>query len=389
MSAEGNSLAEQLGATGDVAKVIDELLELGISPGSIRRAYDRDRVEDAIFEAVLDPARSDRTVSAEQIESGGGLTVSELQLIALTFGLRVPEPDEPFFTPEEAAAYQSFGALREVWPPEVYLQITRVYGQALAHIARAEVQAFRLQVEPGLREAADGVGGGLPAVHEAFAQLLPLADPLLLGVHRRRVEHEVSQAAVQEAELRSPSGKLPGAVEVTLAFCDLSDFTAYAEARGDATAFEAIERFATVVTAEMGERGQVLKALGDGYMISFENPVAAVATCARIIKRMRSDDALGVHASVHHGVALHREGDYFGNTVNLAARLLGLAERNQLVVSANVVRKTSDAPFEWESLGTRQVRGLSEPIQAYRLADAAGPVDRTSAPSSPPLSHSR
>lgn len=372
----GRSLADELGATGDVATVIDELVELGISPESIRRAYDRDRVEDAIFEAVLDPARSERTVSAQEIESAGGLTVAELQLISLTFGLRVPEPNEQFFTEDEAAAYMRFGELREVWPPEVQLQVSRVYGQALAHIARAEIQAFRLQVEPGLREAGGGERGGLPAVYEAFGQLLPLADPLLLGVHRRRVEHEVAQAAVQEAELRSPKGRLPGAVEVTLAFCDLSGFTAYADARGDATAFEAIERFATIVSAELGEGGQVLKALGDGYMISFAEPAAAVGACARIIARMRSDEALGVHASVHHGVALHREGDYFGSTVNLAARLLGLAERNQLVASEDVVRETSDQRFGWEPLGTRRVRGLSEPVSAYRLIPdpvAAGP----------------
>ena len=371
MSAEDRPLSEQIGATGEVAKLIAALLELGIPAETIRRAYDRDRVEDAIFEAVLDPARSERTVSARQIESDGGLTVPELQLLALTFGLRVPEPDEPFFTDEEAAVYVRFDRLREIWPPEIYLQIARVYGQALAHIARAEIHAFRLFVEPGLRKAAGDELAGLPAVHEAFGELLPLADPILLGVHRRRVEHEVAQAAVRAAELSSPEGVLPGAVDVTLAFCDLKDFTAYAEAHGDASAFEAVERFAAVITSELGQDGQVLKALGDGYMISFDEPAAAVAACARIIERMRTEQAPGVHASIHHGVALYREGDYFGSAVNLAARLLSLAGCDQLVASAAVVSETAAGPFEWESLGASRIRGLSEPVQAYRLAGNA------------------
>lgn len=366
MGVDGRALARQIRAAPELERMIGELLELGVSPEAIRRAHKRGRVEDAIFDAVLDPARTERTVSPSQIEAGGGLRVAETQLIALGFGLRAPEPDEPYFTPEEATVLERFGELREIWPPQVYLQVVRVYGQALAHIAQTEVYAFRLHVEPRLRAASGGVLPALPAVHAAFGQLLPLADPMLLGIHRRRVEHELAQAAVREAELRTPEGVLPGAVEVTLVFCDLKDFTAFADVHGDVAAIGAIERFAATVTAERGETGHVLKALGDGYMLSYPEPAAAVAACVRIIERMRSDDTPGVHASVHHGVALYREGDYFGKAVNLAARLLGLAGRGELVASEAVARAT-EGLFDWEHLGGRRIRGVSEPVEAYRL----------------------
>lgn len=364
---DGQALAREIGAAPKLESMIGELLKLGVSPEAIRSAHERGRVEDAIFDAVLDPAESERTVSPSQIEADGGLRVAETQLIALAFGLRAPEPDEPYFTPEEATVLQRFGELREIWPPEVYLQVVRVYGQALAHIAQTEIHVFRLYVEPRLRDASGGVLPALPAVHEAFGQLLPLADPMLLGVHRRRVEHELAQAAVREAERRTEEGVLPGAVEVTLVFCDLKDFTAYADAQGDEAAVEAIERFAIIVTAELGEKGHVLKALGDGYMLTYPEPAAAVSACTRIIERMRGDIAPGVHASVHHGVALYREGDYFGRVVNLAARLLDLAGRNQLVASEAVARAT-ERLFDWEPLGSHHVRGISEPVEAYGLA---------------------
>ena len=363
---DGRAVAHEIGAAPELEEVIDQLLGLGVSADAIRRAHERGRVEDAIFDAVLDPARGERTVSPSQIEAGGGLRVAETQLIALAFGLRAPEPDEPYFTPAEAAVLVRFGELREVWPPEVYLQVVRVYGQALDHIAQTEVNLFRLYVEPRLRDASGGGLRGLAAVNEVFGQLLPLADPMLLGIHRRRVEHELAQAAVREAELRTPEGVLPGAVEVTLVFCDLKDFTAYADLHGDVAAVEAIERFAVTVTAERGEKGHVLKALGDGYMLSFPEPAAAVAACVRIIERMRSDDTPGVHASVHHGVALYREGDYFGKAVNLAARLLGQAGRGELVTSDAVARAT-EGRFDWEHLGSRRIRGVSEPVDVYRL----------------------
>src|ERR1700733_12750168 len=150
----------------------------------------------AIFDVVLDPARRERTVSPAQIEADGGLTVDETRLVVLNFGLPAPDPQEPYFTAAEAHVLVRFGSLREIWPPEVYLQIVRVYGQALAHIAQTEVNLFRLYIETNLRSVSGGSARAGEAVQEAFGELLPLADPMLLGVHRRRVEHELTQVAV-------------------------------------------------------------------------------------------------------------------------------------------------------------------------------------------------
>jgi adenylate cyclase len=367
--AEAEALGAEIGAAPELRELVELLLELGISPEAIREAHARGRIEDAVFDPVLGPAREQRTVSAAEIEAGGGLRVAETQLVSLNFGLPMPQPDEPFFTPAEARALQRIGELREIWPPEVQLRVARVYGQALSAVAAAEVDAFRRQAESRVRSAGAGGYGALPAVGEALGELLPLADPLLLGVHRRRVEHELTQATVSEAEQHGATGALPGAVEVTLAFCDLKDFTAHAEARGDAAAVRTIERFAAGVTAELGEHGVVVKALGDGYMLSFPEPGQAVRACLRIIERMRGED-LGVHASVHHGVAVYRDGDFFGRTVNLAARLLDLAGRDELVACEPVVAATRNG-IEWTGGELRRLRGLSEPVRVFATSPPA------------------
>lgn len=326
----------------------------------------------AIFDAVLDPVRGERTVSPAQIEADGGLTVDETRLVVLNFGLPAPDPQEAYFTAAEADVLVRFGHLREIWPPEVYLQIVRVYGQALAHIAQTEINLFRLYVEPNLRSASGDPVRARQAVQQAFGQLLPLADPMLLGVHRRRVEHEVTQAVVREAEIRTPEGVLPGAIEVTFLFCDLKDFSRYADAHGDAAAVDLIERLTVVVTGELGHHGHVVKALGDGFMLTYPDPGEAVAACVRIIEQLRGDDAPGVHAGVHHGVVLYREGDYFGSAVNLAARLLGLAGRDELFASEAVVHATAGR-FDWESRGSQDIRGFGEPICVYRLCSPSPP----------------
>jgi adenylate cyclase len=91
-----------------------------------------------------------------------------------------------------------------------------------------------------------------------------------------------------------------------------------------------------------------------------------VAAGGRIVDAMRGIDTPGVHASVHSGVALVREGDYFGSAVNLAARLLLAAERDELVATRPVVEATGST-FSWDSAGTREIKGMAEPVDLFRL----------------------
>lgn len=349
-----------------VQDVVETLRAFGVPEEAVQRAVERGDPEGAIFEAVLMPAIRERTVSASEIEHRGGLTVAETAEFMESVGLRPPGPDEPAFSPEEADVFVELGRLEEVWPPELRVQIGRVYGRQLARIAQASLQLFRIYVEPRLRTEKGDPGAGMRAVQDAFARLLPLADPLLISVHRRWIEHELAQAAVREAETYAGDRALPGAVEVAFLFCDLKDFTAYAHSEGDAAAVTAIDRFTETVVQERGGEFRMMKSLGDGVMLAYGDAPAAVSAGARIIKSMPAPPLPGVHASVHQGIAIAREGDFFGSAVNLAARLLGAADRDQLVATRPVVEGCADG-FEWEHVGAREMRGVAEPVDVFRL----------------------
>jgi class 3 adenylate cyclase len=190
---------------------------------------------------------------------------------------------------------------------------------------------------------------------------------LLLSVHRRWIEHELAQRAVGAAELRASIVGLPGAVNVTFLFCDLKDFTAYAEVSGDAAAIRAIDRFFEVVDRERGESGQFVKSLGDGAMLVYADPAEAVAAGVRVIAAMRSPELSGVHASAHRGIAVARSGDYFGGSVNVAARLLAFAGRDELLATAEVA-EACGSRFEFKPAGQRTLRGVAAPVTVYLLA---------------------
>lgn len=319
----------------------------------------------AFLQSLPIRAAADRTVSAADIAASGGMPVERTQELMRAFGLPLDDPEEEAFSPEEAAALTELWRQQDVWPFENGVQIARLYGRLLARIAQASVQQWLSVIEPRLRETEPSARQRTIAAAQSFDRLLPVADALLTGVHRRWVEREAEQIAVRNAELGPAAELLRGAAEVTILFCDLKDFTAFADRQGDGAAVRIIDRFATTVMEERGEEAGLTKLLGDGFMIVYPEPSPAVRAARRIIAAMQLGDQPGVHASIHHGPALRREGDYFGAAVNLAARLLALAERDELLATSPVVEHCGD--LEWEHCGSERMRGLSDEVQVFRL----------------------
>ena len=315
-------------------------------------------LQDVVFQPVLEPERARRTVSPRAIEEAGGLPADDVIAAIKGFGLSIESADDPWFTEDEARVFIALSELGALWPRETYLQVSRVYGQALATIARAEVQsAVRnledLAAERSVRELRDGM--------EA---LLPLADPILAGIHRRWIEHEIAQTSVFAVE--DAGAEARGAIHVALVFVDIKNFTSFVDMAGDRAGVDAIERFDDIVQEEHGSTGQVVKALGDGFMLAYPNGVDAVTAAHAMMRRMPREHGPALHASIHEGLALYRGGDYFGRSVNLAARLLGLSGTDELLATRSVVDTTSER-FKWEPRTTTEIRGFRDPIEIFRL----------------------
>ena len=341
---------------------VERLQAMGIEPEAIERALERGDPEAAIFDSVLLAGEAERTVSAREIEERGGPTADEVVAIMSAYGLPAPEPERPAFTEEEAEAFVEMNDLVDVWPADMPLQVARVSGRLLARIAQTEMQLFRVYVEPRLRAEGRDTAESLALVREAFERLLPLADPFLIGIHRRWIEHELAQEAVSAVESKG----LRGGVEAAFLFVDLKDFTAFADSHGDTAAVTAIDRFTDIVNQHRGDDFRFTKGLGDGFMLVYADPCSAVRSGAAIIEATRHQRMPGVHASVHYGVSILREGDYFGSAVNLAARMLNAAGRDELVATKPVVDACS-ADFGWDSMGAKRVRGMDELTEIFRL----------------------
>jgi adenylate cyclase len=283
--------------------------------------------------------------------------------------------------------YTSAGGHRGEWwarstpgemPEEATLQLVRVYRDALARIAEAEIRLFHFYVHEVL--AASGLSGRalFEAADTRAAVLAPMIGPALTYFHRLGFARAEREDILLHLSDDAPATDAPGRLRAGIVFADLSSFTALTEAMGDVRAAAIVSRFGDLVhqaTARCG--GRVVKQIGDAVLLVFYWPQAAVTCALEIVARVAAEPSFpAARASVHWGLVVYREGDYFGTSVNLAARLVTGAERHQVVVSTAARERAADMTgIEFVPLGARSLKGLSLPQELYEVR----PLERTPA----------
>lgn len=152
-------------------------------------------------------------------------------------------------------------------------------------------------------------------------------------------------------------------IELAVAFTDLEDFTAYTEAEGDSAASRLlIDHHRESVAIVRGRGGRVLKWLGDGLMLIFPEPEAAVLACLDLGEAA----PLRLRAGIHIGHVMVISDDVFGHVVNLAARVTGSAEGGELVVTDDVRRAVGDARgIAFHGPQLRCFKGIEDEVSVY------------------------
>jgi class 3 adenylate cyclase len=135
-----------------------------------------------------------------------------------------------------------------------------------------------------------------------------------------------------------------GERQATVLFADVSGSTKLYETAGDATALEAISGCLKALRdATEASGGRVVKTIGDEVMGLFPGPDSAAGAAAEMQAKIDSlplvaGIKLGLRIGFHHGPVLQREDDVFGDTVNLAARLVAQAKKGEIILSTDTVR---------------------------------------------------
>jgi len=164
-----------------------------------------------------------------------------------------------------------------------------------------------------------------------------------------------------EAGLHEQLDRMPA-----ISFLDVTGYTRLTQERGDAAAADLAEQLTRIVQRTSSQHnGRPIKWLGDGVMFYFDDPADAVVASLEMVAAVSEAGLPPAHVGVQCGPVLFQEGDYFGQTVNLAARIADFARPNEVLVGQAVVDASNSSAVEFSEIGPVDLKGVSGAVRLY------------------------
>ena len=200
--------------------------------------------------------------------------------------------------------------------------------------------------------------------------MLPLAAPIMDQIHQRYLQFFVEQDVVghMESDLDGTAVDL-GRMRVAIAFADLAGYTRMTEEEGELEAVDAVERFVEAVEVTLPDEARIIKTIGDEVMI-VGSDAAALTDWAVGFQAMQTERPLP-RIGVHYGVALYRDGDYYGRDINIAAACRR-ARPGARCWSRGRSSRWPGAHLEFERIGEVTLKGFSESTEVFLARQRPG-----------------
>jgi adenylate cyclase len=308
--------------------------------------------------------RSGRTY--RQVSQDTGIPLETLGAVLESMGFARVGPDEPMREDElEVVPLLQLGLASGIFDPAWLARLGRAHADGLRLIVTAWGEAYQARFEGTLRASS----GDQPTAMTRAAQLgvafEPLADPMLLAIYRRQQELNWTEGLVERIETELEAAGVLGRLGRVPAMCflDLVGYTRLTEERGDAAAAGLAETLALLVGRSAREHGGVpVKWLGDGVMVYYRKPAGAVRSALQLVEQLPVAGLPPAHVGVAAGPVVVQGGDYFGRTVNLAARIASRAGPGQVLVSQRVAESAPPAGVALVELGALRLKGFARPV---------------------------
>jgi adenylate cyclase len=341
------------------ARIVARLREQRHSLEEIKKAGQDGRLAFGYVEDLFPPRGGPYTLEAAADETG----LEPALIERIWRGMGFPSWRLERLEEEDLEALRFMAeVLAAGFPLVAFLQAVHVYGQSMRQIADAEAHLFRIYVhEPLIR---DGVPGEqmTEELADLIRDLLPLAAPIFLYMHANFLSQAVEQDVISymEAAMADLGQDALGELRVAIAFADLVGFVRFTEEEGEEEALDLLESFVVSVEDSLPDGARVVKNIGDGVMIVGTDPAAltdwAIAFQEEFEERSRP------RIGIHFGRTLYRDGDYYGQSVNLAARVVARAHAGEVLVT-RPVRDAASPGLVFEPIGGVQLKGFKEPTE--------------------------
>jgi class 3 adenylate cyclase len=288
-----------------------------------------------------------------------GVPTEEVAHAWAVVGLTVADPEQPALSQADVDGLATWVAMRAVVGNDAALGWLRVLGAAMARLAEAGSTVIRLG-QPDIQMTHTQDELTTARAYRAAAEFIPRLGVLIDAVYRH---HTISARAHFERVIRDTSAS----VTCGVGFADLSGFTALTQRLTPAELSGLLDEFNnTVADVVHTDGGRVVKFIGDEVMWVTSTPERLMKVAIDLVEHPRAREAgLQVRAGLGYGQVLAIGGDYFGNPVNLAARLVAAAAPGQILAASDV----RDELAEWPAIPLEPLplKGFESPVRAYDL----------------------
>jgi adenylate cyclase len=358
------------------ARVIGDLEAMGAEPEGIAKALASGHLSLGYLESTgRRPPRSAKTFA--ELADDVDVPFQTLEKIYIAMGLPRPRSDERV-RDEDLPILNALPALFSAGVGEgAVLQALRVWGDSARRVAQYQTHYLHASIEePFRRRGLSDNEAFEAAIREVGVKMGHSGEQMLGWLFRRHSETFMTEHDFQHAETALEEAgvyhRTPHQVEACV-FADLSGYTSLTEEAGDEAAARASLTLAQLVS-EVAARygGDVVKMLGDGVHFHFRDPTAAVRASLEIVDAVVPNSLPPAHVGVEAGPMVYDEGDYFGRTVNLAARIASRAGPHQVFVGEGAAEVVTQDGFHLVEVGPVELKGISRPVRLSEVVRGSG-----------------
>jgi class 3 adenylate cyclase len=354
-----------------VVRLMAAFEEAGISLQDVARAVERGALTFPMGMFMPEPVALSETY--ESLGERLGRSPDLLRRLSSELGL--PPPPDDRVRAEDAELLSLMMTRLDIADDDELSRFARLYGGSVQRLVASGLQFFDSAVRQRVEtyDLSDEERDAIMYRHAGgYTELVGRAVPLLQQRHREYAVLDyivnVTETFLEERGVTPRNPRIPPAI----AFLDLSGYTETVEERGDEVAAEVAAGLASIVQeSAQAHGGRPVKWLGDGVMFHFTTPAAAIRSGLELVERTEATVALPARIGINAGTVIAQEGDYFGRTVNVAARIADYARPREVLVSEAARQSTDGDDLAFELVGDVDLKGVAKPVRIHRVTRAA------------------
>ena len=342
----------------------------GLAPESILTAVRRGELSFSFLETPGWAMHERPDLTYRELSEQQALPLPLVLGLHEAIGFQAPSPEERV-RQDELVMVQLARAFLEAGASEAAVRrVFHLYADNLRRLATAEADLYQAEVARRLQREGMTETELMSFGSQLGQRMTPLVHRTLVGIYERHRQHVWTESSISHAEAALERAGLHQRVSRPPAVCfvDLTGYTRLTEEQGDEVAARLAASLAALVEdISRRHRGKPIRWLGDGGMFLFNEPTAGMRAAVEIVGSAPGAGLPPTHIGIHAGPVVSQDGDVFGRTVNIAARIAARAGAGEVLTSADTVELVEDARLRFVRVGPASLKGIARPVTLYRV----------------------